>query len=699
MLYRLKIIGIHILAFFVARCQMLGMYPFVVPFFMAAYVQEQSSFSLYIIMLLGIISNGSYVSFIKYGLALGVLLLLLKNTDRKQIFSDNVQMALAAGVILFAFSMPFEYIVTRQDKCVFYSFLEGVIASCGTLVLEQGFIGLKVGTCRRFVTNERFIGVFALMILFLFGCPMITEPVHVLFILGAYLLLYHSYRFDSSVGMATGSVVGLVLAFRTGEIAWLVVMILLAGLIVILRELGKAGVMLGFFAGYLLLGFLYENKFLEENILISALIVLLSFMFTPEKLLRKVSQGKDGSRTYSGDLLIQEITRSKIKEFGQAFVAMEKMLMTHERDLDIRVPGDLSNVYLSGDGISLLNAVESQSNRLTQLRRDFVKQLGQIGETISGFSGNLKETTLRWELFESRITEQLGRHGIMVNRAVLVNNEEEGIEAYVACSLEKKEIFTGEMMAALVSEILSKDMVCVKRGDEMVGKKESTFVFVEKGKYIMTIGALRKNRQGETLCGDNFSVTKIDNKKAIMMISDGMGTGEMANMKSEEVVELLERLLMAGFKRELAIWLLNSFVSFLSDGSVSSTLDLTVIDLYDGCADFIKLGASTTFIKRGEKVECISSTSLPIGLMEQVEFDTCSQKLYHGDMIVMISDGIMDGVIFENKEDYLADLIAHTDTNNVQLMAQTILDDIEKMQNGRLRDDSTVLVAALWNRS
>ena len=92
MLYRLKIIGIHILAFFVARCQMLGMYPFVVPFFMAAYVQEQSNFSLYIIMLLGIISNGSYVSFIKYGLALGVLLLLLKKTDRKQIFSDNLQM-------------------------------------------------------------------------------------------------------------------------------------------------------------------------------------------------------------------------------------------------------------------------------------------------------------------------------------------------------------------------------------------------------------------------------------------------------------------------------------------------------------------------------------------------------------------------------------------------------------------------------
>ena len=130
---------------------------------------------------------------------------------------------------------------------------------------------------------------------------------------------------------------------------------------------------------------------------------------------------------------------------------------------------------------------------------------------------------------------------------------------------------------------------------------------------------------------------------------------------------------------------------------MSSTLDLVIIDLYDGLADFIKLGASTTFIKRNDRVECIRSTSLPVGVLEQVEFDTCGRKLYHGDMIIMISDGIMDGIIFENKETYLVDLIASINTNNVQAMAQAIMDDINNMNRGCLKDDSTVLVAGLWN--
>lgn len=216
---------------------------------------------------------------------------------------------------------------------------------------------------------------------------------------------------------------------------------------------------------------------------------------------------------------------------------------------------------------------------------------------------------------------------------------------------------------------------------------------------MLTTGIVRKNREGEELCGDNFSVSKAAAQKAVLMLSDGMGSGESAYFKSEQIVELLEQLLSAGFCRELAIELLNSFISFLADGSISTTLDLTMIDLYTGTADFIKLGASTTFIKRGDRVECICSTSLPVGVLEQVEFDTCARKLYHGDMIVMVSDGVMDGIIFENRETYLAELIASVDTNNAQVMAEKIIEDIEVMQRGRLRDDSTILTAGVWENN
>ncbi|MGN0438415.1 MAG: SpoIIE family protein phosphatase [Lachnospiraceae bacterium] len=692
---RLKKIGIHFLAFFVARCQVLGMYPFVVPFFMAAYIDEQGSFSLFLVMLLGLLSNMAYISCFKYFLVIGTLLLILKTTDRQKLFSGNYMIAILAGVILWSVSMPFSYIITRENISILYSLLEGIIATCGTFVLEQGLIACYVGTNRRFATNERFIGFFCLVALFLFGIPDIHQPVFVLFVVASYLLLCYSYRFESSIGMSTGGIVGLVLALQTGKISWLAIMILLSGLIVIFRELGKVGVMLGFISGYLLLGFLYESALLNPNLLISSVCVVLLFFITPKRVLKKVNSSKDINEKMNKEFFLQEITKRRITDFGHAFVEMEKMLLLHENE--ITIPDDLSNVYLSGDGISLLNAVESQSNRLTEIRKSFVRQLSQIGEIITGFSGEMIEEPLLYEQFESRVAEALYRYGVVVSGAMPVKDNNGKLEAFLHCYLEKNNFVTGEMLNEVVSDVLNRNMVCIKRAGEAVTKKESTFEFVEKGKYMLTTGIVRKNRTGETKCGDSFSVSKIDELKAVLMLSDGMGCGEQANVKSEQIVELLEHLLSAGFRRELAIWLLNSFISFLSNGNISSTLDLVMIDLYDGLADFIKLGASTTFIKRNDRVECIRSTSLPVGVLEQVEFDTCGRKLYHGDMVIMISDGIMDGIIFENKETYLVDLIASINTNNVQSMAQAIMDDINSMNRGCLKDDSTVLVAGLWN--
>lgn len=699
MRYQLGKIWIHILAFFVARCQLLGMYPFVVPFFMAAYLQEQSSISLFAALLLGVASTLQPVAALKYGLVLLALLVLLKRTDRKVVFENNLQIALASGVVLWAVSMPYEYIITGKDRSLIYALLEGVIACCGVLVFEQGLVALRVGAGRMFATNERFIGVFALMVTALFGCPTIRQPVWFLFILCGCLLLSYAYRFGGSVALAVGSVTGLVLAFEDRQTAWLLIMLVLASLLVFLRGLGRIGGMLGFFAGYLLLGFLYERSLFSQELLTSVLVVLAIFGVMPRSLLRQRGQEREGSTAYSQDIMMQEVVKSRISDFGQAFITMEHMLAMHEQDGKMEIPNGLSNMYLSGDGISLLNAVESQSNRLAEMRHNFVKQFGQIGEIILSFPGEMTEQSVKAELFEGQVTESFGRLGVLVTKAVLCKDKEERLEAHVSCLLEQEQRVTGDILAKRISKLTNRPMICKKRGDEMVDWKESRYSFIEEGRFYLTTGIVRKNREGESQCGDNFSISKIDTQKAVLMLSDGMGSGENAYIKSEQVVELLEQLLSAGFCRELAIELLNSFISFLTQGSAGTTLDLTMIDFYTGTADFIKLGASTTYIKRKNgPVECIRSTSLPVGVLEQVEFDTCRRKLYDGDILVMVSDGVVDGIIFENKDTYLADLIASIRTNNVQSIAEQIMEEISTMQRGSLRDDSTVLVAGVWER-
>ncbi len=691
-------IGIHILAFLVARCQLLGLYPFVVPFFMAAYLQEKSSISMFTVMVIGILSTAGLEAVVKYLVVLLFLLLLLNRTDRKCVFSNNYQIALASGMILWAFSMPYQYIVTRQDVSLLYSLFEGIIASCFVLLFEQAFVAFRVGTRRMFATSERFIGIFALMVVALFGCPVMGESCNMLFLLCSALLLYNSYRFESSVGLATGAVVGMVLAFRLEKVGFLAVMILLSCMIALLKDLGKIGVLLAFLAGYILVGYLYDTSLLEIQMLISVVSVSVAFLLVPQKWMRKVIQVKDGSTAVSQDLLIQEVTKNRIADFGQAFLAIEKMLSEHENERNAFEPHGLSNVYLSGDGISLLNVVESHSNRLAELRRNFIRQLGQVGDIITTFPAEITDHSMQTELFEGRLMESLRRMGVIVTKALLIKDKEERMKAYVSCYTTKERVVTGNQLAERVGKIIGKNMSCVARGGAAVTREESAFTFVEEARYMLTAGVVRKNRTGEELCGDNFSVSKIDIQKAVMMLSDGMGTGEKAYVKSGQVVELLEQLLSAGFDKKLAIELLNSFVSFLADGEVSSSLDLAVIDFYTGEADFIKLGASTTFIKKKDTIEYIRSTSLPVGVLEQVEFDTCQRKLYHGDMIVMVSDGVLDGIIFEDKEECLADIIAKQETHNAQVMAENIMKEVCRMQRGIMRDDSTVLVAGVWER-
>ncbi len=698
MRYSIEKIGIHILAFMVARCHMLGMYPFVVPFFMAAYIQQKSSVGMYVALMLGVLSKYGIETAVRYSIVLLFLMVMLKRTDRRLLFSDAQQMALATGVVLWAVGMPYQYLVTGQDISALYVLLEGVIATCFVLIFEQGFVAMRVGTRRMFANNERFIGLFAIVIVALFGCPLITTPVHVLLCLCSFLLLYHNYRFDSAVGMATGAVVGLVLAFQTENVRFLAMMILLSGLITLLKDLGKGGMLLAFLGGYITLGYMYDKSFLQRELLLAAVFASVVLWLTPRKWMKPVVSVKEYGTDASQDLLIQEATKSKIEDFGRAFLSMEKMLQMHECERKAFEPHGLSNVYLSGDGISLLNVVESQSNRLAELRRNFIRQLGQIGDIITTFPAEMVDRTMQTDLLEGRLVESLERIGVGVAKVLFVKDKEEMIKVYVSCYLCQEKIVTGEQLAEKVSGILGKTMVCVEHGQDLVSRRETNYCFVEEGRFFVTTGVVRRNRKGESLCGDNFSVTKIDVQKAVLMLSDGMGTGENANSKSEQVVELLEQLLSAGFRKELAIELLNSFMSFLADGRASTSLDLAVLDFYNGNLDLIKLGASTTFIKRRDKVECIRSTTLPVGVMEQVEFDTCARKLYHGDIIVMISDGVLDGIVFEDKEAYLADVIGKQKTSNVQAMAECVMTEVERMQRGTLRDDSTILVVGVWEK-
>lgn len=98
-------------------------------------------------------------------------------------------------------------------------------------------------------------------------------------------------------------------------------------------------------------------------------------------------------------------------------------------------------------------------------------------------------------------------------------------------------------------------------------------------------------------------------------VSDGMGSGKQAQAESTLVVDLLEKLLEAGFSRESALKLMNSAMVISAGEESYSTVDFATIDMYTGELELTKTGAAPSFIKSGKQVSVIENESLPAGSM------------------------------------------------------------------------------------
>ena len=163
------------------------------------------------------------------------------------------------------------------------------------------------------------------------------------------------------------------------------------------------------------------------------------------------------------------------------------------------------------------------------------------------------------------------------------------------------------------------------------------------------------------------------------------------------VEDKLEQFLEAGFSKETAVRMINSALIVRSDAQVFSTIDISSLDLYTGICEFLKVGASTTFIRRENWVETISSTSLPAGVFHKLEPDCTSRKLYDGDMVIMVTDGVLDALPGEDKEQAMCQFLESLDFMPPQEMAERILEFALSFVPGA-RDDMTVLTAGIWKK-
>ena len=261
---------------------------------------------------------------------------------------------------------------------------------------------------------------------------------------------------------------------------------------------------------------------------------------------------------------------------------------------------------------------------------------------------------------------------------------------------KKKNYYTAEEVGEFLSVFFNKRLIpCINTPFFLMDTPES-FCFEEEAVYSVLTGYSKVTKTGEKVSGDNYVYFESDEKKFYSVLSDGMGSGEKASADSEEVIDMVERFIEGGCSEILAAKMINNTLLAKGDGRNMSTLDLCSIDLHTAEAEFLKVGATYSLLKRDGHVEKIPSISLPLGVFYEIEMNQHKKQLLDGDYIFMFSDGILDHFSGEEGEEMLKEIVRQIPYKRPNEMASYIMKMAIMASQGAIKDDTTILVMGIW---
>ena len=188
------------------------------------------------------------------------------------------------------------------------------------------------------------------------------------------------------------------------------------------------------------------------------------------------------------------------------------------------------------------------------------------------------------------------------------------------------------------------------------------------------------------ISGDTVDFFETNKDYFYALISDGMGSGDVAKETSSFVSDFLRAALKIGTAKEALIHMLNHTVKGRGE-ECSATVDLFEMDLINGEATFLKSGAAPSFVKRESSIFRIRSQTAPIGLLSSIDTERIKVEIKPGDHIIMLSDGVADEA---DDAPWLLLLLGNPPKKNLQEYATLILN--EAIKNNSASDDMSVAV-------
>lgn len=401
------------------------------------------------------------------------------------------------------------------------------------------------------------------------------------------------------------------------------------------------------------------------------------------------------------EVLLQKevITR---KDLLKIFANHNSYIIGYSKDQDnddFAVKTDIDSIIRilnSSYRVSKLNFIWKK--KLEENRKNVSTQLSGVSEAISNLAEQISVDTENPYAEQKEKIKLLLKEKDIILKDITIKQEESKryiINLYTnVCETVDGKQCISKKIARILNKVMNEKMVLQK---QKCGLREDDdtcmFMFTSEDNFTMQVGIAKTKKAGSVISGDTTIQTRLEDGKYLLALSDGMGSGPEARKSSKIAIKMLERLLETGFNKDVALKLINSIISNNTEEDMYATLDVSILDLYNGKMEFFKNGACPTYIKRNGNTEILKSISLPTGILSNIDLVEYDYELQDGDIIVMCTDGVIESSNeFTNKELWIKYLLEDLSTDDAQRIADIILNESRDNDYGNEKDDMSVIV-------
>jgi serine phosphatase RsbU (regulator of sigma subunit) len=216
------------------------------------------------------------------------------------------------------------------------------------------------------------------------------------------------------------------------------------------------------------------------------------------------------------------------------------------------------------------------------------------------------------------------------------------------------------------------------------------------------IAVAKTNKYATSESGDTLEVVERPNGGVSIVLADGQTSGRGAKVISSMVVRKVISLLAEGVRDGAAARAASDQLYTERAGKVSATLNILSADLQTSTIVITRNNRSPVFIAQGDRIECLSSESMPIGNSRNVRPSISEVPLESRTTVVMYTDGITNaGDRYGGNFDLctLLESLLEEQEPTAQQIADALLSQAMRLDQNRPNDDMSVVVLRVMHRN